>query len=254
MKRNTGRDHEPAAADDRSHGRQHRQRLHPGGQVGDQAGRMGVGGQLNRSGREQRQQGEQRDDRQVLQQQHPEGRPADGTLSQPLLVEGLQHDRRRGHRQHEAGRQRRRPGQSEDHAGAGDGQGRGHDLRAAEAEDGLAHRPEQGGAHLQPDQEQQDHHAELGEGHDVLGLARQVEREGADQGAGDQVAEHRAEPELLDGMTIMAGGFGLCGIPRKPDRGDPRLRRQGPDGHLQQCRRRRLRPRPAAADGGRCAR
>ena len=27
---------------------------------------------------------------------------------------------------------------------------------------------------------------------------------------------------LKDGMLIMAGGFGLCGIPETPDPGDPR--------------------------------
>ena len=31
---------------------------------------------------------------------------------------------------------------------------------------------------------------------------------------------------LRDGMTIMAGGFGLCGIPDDADRGDPRIRRR----------------------------
>ena len=29
---------------------------------------------------------------------------------------------------------------------------------------------------------------------------------------------------LHDGMTIMAGGFGLCGIPEKLIAGDPRFR------------------------------
>ncbi len=29
---------------------------------------------------------------------------------------------------------------------------------------------------------------------------------------------------LRDGMTIMAGGFGLCGIPSVADRGHPRQR------------------------------
>ena len=26
---------------------------------------------------------------------------------------------------------------------------------------------------------------------------------------------------LKDGMTLMSGGFGLCGIPQRPDRGHP---------------------------------
>ena len=51
---------------------------------------------------------------------------------------------------------------------------------------------------------------------------------------------------LRDGMTIMAGGFGLCGIPEKLIAGDPRLRGQGPDRRLEQCRDRRRRARAAA--------
>jgi hypothetical protein len=70
-------------------------------------------------------------------------------------------------------------------------------LRPAEAEDGLAHRPQQGRAHLQPDQEQQDDHAEGAEAHDIFLLADQRQGEGADDGAGDQIAQHRAEPEPL---------------------------------------------------------
>jgi 3-oxoacid CoA-transferase subunit A len=48
---------------------------------------------------------------------------------------------------------------------------------------------------------------------------------------------------IKDGMTIMAGGFGLCGIPEDLIEAVARFRGQGPDLHLQQCRRRRHRPR-----------
>ena len=42
------------------------------------------------------------------------------------------------------------------------------------------------------------HHAELGEVHDVLALlADETERERADRDAGQQIAEHRAEPQAL---------------------------------------------------------
>ena len=53
---------------------------------------------------------------------------------------------------------------------------------------------------------------------------------------------------LHDGMLIMAGGFGLCGIPSGADRGDPRQRGEGPDHRLQQCRHRRCGARHPAAD------
>ena len=59
---------------------------------------------------------------------------------------------------------------------------------------------------------------------------------------------------VFDGMTIMSGGFGLCGIPENLIGA---LRDAGvkqPDRHLQQRRRRRFRPGPAAADPARSRR
>ena len=53
---------------------------------------------------------------------------------------------------------------------------------------------------------------------------------------------------LFDGMTIAAGGFGLCGIPENLIVAIRGQRREGPDDRLEQCRRRWLRPRPAAGD------
>ncbi len=38
---------------------------------------------------------------------------------------------------------------------------------------------------------------------------------------------------LKDGMTIMAGGFGLCGIPETLDSCDPRFRGEKPDRRVQ---------------------
>ena len=48
---------------------------------------------------------------------------------------------------------------------------------------------------LEPDEEQHQHHAELGEVQDALDVAHQAESQRADRAAGDQVAEHRAEAE-----------------------------------------------------------
>ena len=46
---------------------------------------------------------------------------------------------------------------------------------------------------------------------------------------------------LFDGMTICAGGFGLCGIPERLIDAirDPRCGDEGPDDRQQQCRDRR---------------
>ena len=48
--------------------------------------------------------------------------------------------------------------------------------------------------------------------------------------------EARAGGLLRDGMTIMSGGFGLCGIAEALHRGHRPQRRQGPDHHQQQLR------------------
>ena len=41
---------------------------------------------------------------------------------------------------------------------------------------------------------------------------------------------------LFDGMTICAGGFGLCGIPERLIDAIRRQRGQGPHHRLEQCR------------------
>ena len=48
---------------------------------------------------------------------------------------------------------------------------------------------------LEPDDEQHQHHAELGEVQDRLDVAHEPEAERADHAAGDEIAEHRAEAE-----------------------------------------------------------
>ncbi len=53
---------------------------------------------------------------------------------------------------------------------------------------------------------------------------------------------------LKDGMMVMAGGFGLCGMPATLIEAHPRLRREEPHLRVEQCRHRRRRPRPAARD------
>ena len=74
------------------------------------------------------------------------------------------------------------------------------DLGAAEAEDGGAHGPQPLGAQLQADQEQQQHHAELGKVQDRAHLVDgidEAEPERADQHADQQVAQHVADAQQL---------------------------------------------------------
>ena len=159
-----------------------------------------------RGGRQQRQEGEQRDDRQVLEQQHAERGLAHGALSQALLLQVLQHDGRGRQRQDQAHGQRHAPVGAQDQGDGAYNSGARQHLRGAQTEDRRAHFPQQRRPHLQSDQEQQDHHAELGEGHHVGLVAHKGQREGAHQHAGDQVAEDGTQPQALgDGNGDDAG-------------------------------------------------
>ena len=51
-------------------------------------------------------------------------------------------------------------------------------------------------------------------------------------------AESALDGLLFDGMTIAAGGFGLCGIPERLIDAIQASGRQGPDHRLEQCRHR----------------
>ena len=53
--------------------------------------------------------------------------------------------------------------------------------------------------------------------------------------------------DIPDGATLLAGGFGLCGIPENCIRALRELGTKRPDGRLEQLRRRRLRPRHPAS-------
>ena len=59
---------------------------------------------------------------------------------------------------------------------------------------------------------------------------------------------------VKDGMTLMSGGFGLCGIPEALIEAVRKTGVEGPDRRLQQRRRRRHRPRHAAGDAARSGR
>ena len=66
-------------------------------------------------------------------------------------------------------------------------------LRAAEAEHGVPQRPQPRGLELQPDQEEEQHDAELGRVLRALGLRDEAQAPGADQDARGDVAQHAAE-------------------------------------------------------------
>ena len=123
-----------------------------------------------------------------------EGVAAGGRAEQVALAEQRQHDRGGGEGKADAEHEAlayvelRGPADARGEDGAGD-----DDLRGTEPEHGAPHQPDALRPQLQPDQEQQHEHAELGDLLDRLDVGDEAQRGRADDGAGDEVAEDRAE-------------------------------------------------------------
>ena len=192
--------HESPARDHQADRRQHRQRLAPGRQVRhERRGRAPRRDRPPAAGASSGNTRQHRDDGDVLEQQHRErrsGRPA--VLSRPFSLSVCRtiavDDSDRISRWPAADCHGRPSGQRR----AGHEQRGQRHLQPAEAEDRAAQPPQQRRLQLQADQEQHHHHAELGEVHHVARRpAEQPQAEGADGDAGQQVAEHRAQPQPL---------------------------------------------------------
>ena len=83
------------------------------------------------------------------------------------------------------------------HADREDGERGDDQLHAAKAEHEAAHDPEPLRRQLESDHEQHQDDAELGDVRDLLGVADQIQCRRPDQGAGGEIAEHRAKARAL---------------------------------------------------------
>ena len=81
------------------------------------------------------------------------------------------------------------------HAHARKAQRASADLQCAETEDLPPQMPQVRRPHLQPDDEKEHHHAELGELQDRVRIGEQAQPERPDQQTRRQVTQHRAEAE-----------------------------------------------------------
>ena len=148
--------------------------------------------------REQRHQRDQRNGRQVLEQQHREGEPAVAGGELALLLEHLQRERGRRQRQRKPDEQRLRRSETEREADRGEHQRGGDELGRAETENRRAQGPQPDRAKLEPDHEQQHDHAELAELENGIDVVQRVERSehiGPDDDAGGEIAEHGAHAQ-----------------------------------------------------------
>ena len=140
----------------------------------------------------------ERDYGKVLEQQHREGGLAAGGRQQVFLGEGGEADRGGGHGEAHAGDDPDEEGLFEKQRDPGHGGNRRRDLHAAEAENRAAQRPDPLRVELEPDQEKQQHDAELGDLQHRLRIRYQPQAPGPDRHAGDEVAEHRAQADALE--------------------------------------------------------
>ena len=207
--------------------------------------------------REERHQGQDRRDREVLEQQDGEGALAVGGLEVAALLEHLQRDRGRRQRQHDPdddGASQHKP--ARDRGGRKD-RDRHAELRRAEPEDVAAHRDQPRQLELEPDDEEQEHDAELGDAADGLGLADERQAGRADDDAGGEVAEDAGEaeaPEQRHGdhrrgaedqhrrqeARMRDRIWHACAIPAAPGRCKPALTHHLPGGRGWAGPRRRL--------------
>ncbi len=192
-----GDDDEAAGQDHQVHGNEEGDRLGPPRQSPDQGGGP-VRDFPDRLVGQERQEGENRDDRHVLEEKNREGAlPRLGSV-QSLFPQGLQDDRRGGQGQGQPHGHGRLPGESHDLEEGRQEQGCQADLEGAGPQDQTAHPPEVGGVQLQSREEKHHHHAELGDVHDACSLpADQSQEIGADRDPAQEVTQDRSHAEPL---------------------------------------------------------
>jgi hypothetical protein len=139
-----------------------------------------------------------RDHCQVLEQQHREACLAGGRAEQVLLAQQRERDGGGGHGERHAGDQRHGDALVGEQRYPCNGSPRGEHLRGAHAEDGAAQLPQPLRLELQADEEEEQHHAELGKVQHRVRIGDEAEAPGSDRHAGGEIAEHRAEADALE--------------------------------------------------------
>ncbi len=151
------------------------------------AGAAGAG-----QNRDQRQ---RRDHRHILEQQYREAELPPFVAVHALLAHQLQRHGGGRHRQADAADHRRLPGEVRQVQQRAQHRRGDQHLAGAGAEDRTPQLPQLAGVQLQADDEHQEHHAQLGEVQDLVDVANEAQSPGADSDAGDQIAQHRADPQ-----------------------------------------------------------
>ncbi len=172
------------------HDQQHHQGLHQ--RQPDRAGDL-VGPE-----RQRRDQHQDRDDREVLEQQHAHDQAAMPGLQLACLRKRLADDGGGRHRGDAAQHDRALPGEARGEREARADRHRDEHLQAAQAEHHPSHRQHLRQAELEAHREHQEHHAELREVALVLGIGDKRQRIRADHRADDEIAEDRRHGKLAE--------------------------------------------------------
>ena len=113
----------------------------------------------------------------------------------------LQHERGAGEREREAEQHGRSPVEADElRCDQRDRHGRHHHLGTAEAEHDAPHDPESTRLQFESDDEQQQHHPDLGEVHHFAGrflVQNEADAAGADEHPGGEIAEHRRKAQAF---------------------------------------------------------
>ena len=151
-----------------------------------------------RQRRDERQDGQHRQHRQILEQQDAERRAAVLRFELTALGQHLKHERRGGQRQSEADDERRGRRQPDEPAGAAEERRAERHLSRAHPEDEPPHDPQASRLQLEADDEQQQHHAEFRHLHDVPDVADEAEPPRSDDQAGRHVSQDGAEAQQAE--------------------------------------------------------
>jgi hypothetical protein len=130
-----------------------------------------------------------------LEQQDREGAPAVGRAEIAALLQQLERDGGRRERDGDADDARRRRRQAVGEGRAADDERAQRQLRGTEPEDVAPHGDEPRDLEFEPDDEEQQHHADLGDARGRLRLGDQREARRPDHHTRHQVAEHRTLAE-----------------------------------------------------------
>jgi hypothetical protein len=180
--------HDRAGRDDHAH--HHQGRLPQREQQGDDSP-FGLAG-------EERQDQHDRDDAQVLEDQHARRQASVWRIDLPVVGQHFQHDGGARERDQKSEEQRDAPAAEKRESYAERGEHGERHLREPTGQDHPSHLPETAQRELDPDREQQEDHADFGESFHILRIGDESQRVRTQQNPGDDESRQCREFEAVE--------------------------------------------------------